>query len=780
MDELQSEPRPEALQGDREGSLNPTTPDLEAAVLALVRRPDYRPVKPRILAQRLALPKSEAAAVKKAVKRLVARGELVYGSNHLVEPARAGQTKSNRIVGVFRRTESGHGFVRPAAAPGGEGRGRDIYIPAQKTRDAATGDLVAVRLTRAAGRFVPGPRGEIVEVLERETHRFVGTYLESRGAALVQVDGNLFSEPISVGDPTAHRIRPNDKVVVEMVRFPSHLHHGEGVVVEVLGPRGKPGVDTLTVLREFNLPEEFPPDVLDDARQEAERFDESIAPGRLDLTGETTVTIDPIDARDFDDAVSLVRLENGHWRLGVHIADVSHFVRPKTPLDREARSRATSVYLPDRVLPMLPEVISNALASLQPGKVRYTKTAFLEFRADGLRVHAEVVNSAIKSRKRLTYEQVDAFLQEPAPWRRKLGAPVTDLLGRMRDLAGVLRRRRLARGALELVLPEVKVDLDAQGRVSGAHVAENTESHQIIEEFMLAANEAVAELLRDKGFLFLRRVHREPSLQKLKALGEFVAELRLPSEIDARGLESRFALQRLLADVADRPERHAVNYAVLRSMQRAVYSPEEEGHYALASDCYCHFTSPIRRYPDLTIHRLVDELLLARRPRNDPGELVVVGEHCSQREQRAETAERELTKLKLLSYLETRLGEEMDAVITGVEPFGLFVQGVRLPAEGLIHVDSLADDYYRYDRAAHTLAGARLGNCFRLGDLVRVAVAHVEVDRRELDFRLVGRGERRGEPPPRRIPRRVPGRKAARGEAKRAPGKKSPQGRKRR
>jgi ribonuclease R len=520
-----------------------------------------------------------------------------------------------------------------------------------------------------------------------------------------------------------------------MVRFPSPVHDGEGAIVEVLGARGKPGVDTLSIIREFGLPDAFPADVLDDARAQAERFDESIPAGREDLTAETVITIDPVDARDFDDAISLVRTEKGHWRLGVHIADVSHFVQPRSPLDREAQQRGTSVYLPDRVLPMLPEVISNGLASLQPGKVRYTKSAYLEFTPEGVRCSAEFCAGAIKSSKRLTYEQVDAFLADRAAWRKKLGAKVHELLSDMHALAMILRKRRMTRGALELVMPEVKVDLDPSGKVSGAHVVENTESHQIIEEFMLAANEAVAEALRDKELHFLRRVHQAPSPAKIQALNEFVGELGFRCD----SLQSRFALQKLLDEVAGRPEQYAVNYAVLRSMARAIYSPQDEGHYALASECYCHFTSPIRRYPDLTVHRLLDAVIFGRKPPNVYDDLVVLGRHCSDREQRAETAERQLTKLKLLSYLSARIGEEMDAIVTGVENYGLFVQGVKLPAEGLLRVDSLTDDYYHLDRATHTLAGYRSGNSFRLGDLLRVAVARVDLERRELDFRLVER-----------------------------------------
>ncbi len=734
--------------------------DLQQKILKFVRRKGYRPVKPRVIAERLKVPKDRAAEVKRAVKRLVGRGQLAYAANHLVRAAEPSSPGGNRLVGVFQRTQKGFGFVRPTgaglatsqqpaagdAAAGDAAAGdaaavaeiKDIYIPAKRTADAATGDVVLVQLTKQRAHD-PGPRGEIVEIIERQTHQFVGTYSESGGSAYVQVDGTLFARPISVGDPGAKSARPDDKVVFEMVRFPSPVHEGEGVITEVLGPRGKPGVDTLSIIREFNLPEEFPEDALEDARRQAEAFDESIPKDRLDLTSETVITIDPADARDFDDAISLERLDQGHWRLGVHIADVTHFVRPKTALDREAHSRATSVYLPDRVLPMLPEVISNSLASLQPNKVRYSKTAIIEFTAEGQPVGCKLHRAAIKSNKRLTYEQVDQFLADPGAWRRKLGAKVHELLGRMHELAMILRRRRIRRGALELSMPEVKVELDGHGRVCGARVVENTESHQIIEEFMLAANESVAELLYEKKVPFLRRIHKPPTLRKLKALTEFVGELGLK----VNNLENRFELQKLLSRVVGRPEQHAVNFAVLRSLQRAVYSPVEEGHHALASDCYCHFTSPIRRYPDLTVHRLIDAVLRRRKPTVRLDELMVLGQHCSDREQRADSAERDLTKLKLLHYLSQRIGEEMDVVVTGVESFGLFVQGVQLPAEGLVHIDSLADDYYHYERATHTLAGRRSGNAYRLGDQLRVAVARVDLERRELDFRLVQRKKRR-------------------------------------
>jgi ribonuclease R len=770
--------------------------DLREQLLQHVGGPNYQPVKPSVIAKQLGLAGEDAYQLKKTIKRLVKENQLAYGPSHLVfaagkSPAQRKATKQadeqasakasfqhalhksktrsldaaneesipitkepikkskavreprpektkskhppNHVVGTFRKAAAGFGFVRPEGTLPSTGRDADVFIPMDKTGDAAEGDIVSVRLEKRGrmGKI----EGRIIDVIERATSRFVGVYFEQAGMGLVQIDGKLFQKPIYVGDPGAKGARVDDKVVVDMVRFPSHSRDGEGVIVDILGQRGEPGVDTMSIIHEFNLPGEFDDDALEDARAQARKFDESIPKNRRDLTEDVVVTIDPVDARDFDDAISLEKNKQGHWVLGVHIADVSHFVQSKSPLDREAHDRATSVYLPDRVIPMLPEIISNNLASLQPDKVRYALTAVMEMTPEGVLVATDVFKSAIKSRRRFTYEEVDEFLEDRAAWKKKLKPEVHGLLGRMHELAMLLRQRRFTRGALELSMPEIKIDLDKNGRVTGAHLTKNTESHQIIEEFMLAANEAVAQKLDDAGLLFLRRVHGNPDPRKQKVATEFIRELGF----DVESIENRFELQKLLDEVKGDPRQHAVNFAVLRSMQRAVYSPEDEGHYALASENYCHFTSPIRRYPDLTVHRLIEELNRKKKPVQKMDNLLVLGDHCSEREQRAADAERELKKVKLLHFLENKIGMELDGVITGVENFGLFVTGTELPAEGFIHISALTDDYYRFDRGRHAIEGHRGGNAYRLGDTVRVAVAAVDVDTRSLDFRLVAR-----------------------------------------
>ncbi len=707
---------------------------LSEKIVELVNGDTYQPVKPKVIAKKLGLEKDDVKSVRRVIKRLAKKGRLSWGGSHVVRKAGdAGASGSgNQITGVFRRISSGAGFVRPRSSTSVSDRSQDIHIPAKQTKDASSGDVVLVRLNRRAGHGGNKRSGEIIDIVERDTHQFVGTYYESQGGAFVRIDGSVFSKAIPVGDPGAKAAAPDDKVVIEMVRFPTHWHDGEGVIVKVLGKRGQPGVDTLSIIHEFNLPGEFPEDVLENAREIAEQFDESVG-DRTDLTRETIITIDPVDARDFDDAISLERIENGHWRLGVHIADVSHFVPVGSPLDGEGRNRATSVYLPDRVIPMLPEIISNNLASLQPNRVRYTKTVFIEFTPDGARVSCEPAAAAIKSCRRFTYEEVDEYLAKPAAWKKKLTPEVHALLGRMHELAMMLRRRRFERGSLELSMRDVEIELNRDGQVSGAHLREHTESHQIIEEFMLAANEAVAELLDDRELFFLRRIHGSPDAKKLRTLADFVRDFG----IECGSLQDRFEIQRILAEVHGEPYERSVNFAVLKSMQKAVYGPEEVGHYALASEHYCHFTSPIRRYPDLTVHRLLDDIIAGRKPANDYEKLVVLGEHCSDREQRAEAAERELTKVKLLGYMADRIGQQFDAVITGVQDFGLFAQATQVPAEGLIHISSMDDDYYEYDSQVHSLIGNRAGNRYRLGDLIRVEVAHVDIDRRQLDYRLV-------------------------------------------
>jgi ribonuclease R len=705
-------------------------PALAQQILDYVFHPEYQPVKPKGIHRALGLPPDDYPAVRKAVKRLVLEGKLAYATNHLVLSPEQLSGHAKLIRGTFRQAAAGFGFVRPQPT-GKVSNVEDIFIPAPVTGSAMEGDLVAVRV-RSSRRG--GQEGEVVEIVQRARRQFAGTYIVEQGQSLVMLDGVVGSGPVEVGDVRGLPVEPGDKVVVELVKFPDRTSGGEAVIMEVLGSSKNPAIDTLAVMRQFGLEEEFPEAVIEFARRQADAFVEGDIPaGRRDLTHVPTLTIDPYDARDFDDAISLCRNERGHWELWVHIADVAHFVPLGSVLDDEAKQRATSVYLPDRVIPMLPELISNHLASLQPHKVRLTKTVHMEMTDNGTIVHQEVFNSAIHNDQRLNYEQVDMILRNPEDWRTRLSPEIFQLLRDMHTLAMVLRGNRTRAGALELHLPEVKIDLDKSGKVKGARLMENTESHQIIEEFMLAANQAVATWLDDLEIPFLRRAHAPPERRRLQKLNDFVRDLGIKCE----SLESRYEIQRVISLVRGKPTEYAVNYAILKSMSKAVYQPELEMHYALHFDHYCHFTSPIRRYPDLQVHRTVERLIQERRPFGDPlPVLITLGQHCSDKEQNAEFAERETIKIKILHFLKKKIGETLQGVISGVTPEGFYVRGTQFPAEGFVPIRSLPDDRYRYEKQGQMLEGFREGNRFRLGDSVTVKIHEVDLARRSLLFAL--------------------------------------------
>ncbi len=607
--------------------------DLEQRILQHVNQANYKAVKPTAIGRKLRLSAEEQKTVRVTVKRLVKKKKLKYGPRHLVLPVQQSakdraadtpadapidsqndshessapavptidrdtektnesepDTKSasseehaeNTMLGTFSRAAGGFGFVRPAGTDRAAGRDHDIFIAAHDSLAACQGDTVRIQVGRP-GRSQGGAqghnqtRGRIIEIVTRVRNQFVGTYREKAKRGTVSVDGNQFERPIPVGDAGAKRAAIGDKVVIEMVRFPSGHDNGEAVLTEVLGTRGEPGVDTQMILHEFMIRQEFPEDVLDDARNQASEFDENNLADRDDLTAATIITIDPVDARDFDDAISLEQIENGHWRLGVHIADVAHFVPVGSKLDVEAKLRATSVYLPDLVVPMLPEIISNNLASLQPDRNRYATTAIIEFNAEGIPIATDVKKTVIRSCRRFTYEEIDDFLDNRSKWQENLDNDVYFLLDRMHELAMLLRGRRLEHGSLEVGLPEIKIDLDGNGEVAGAHRTVNTESHQIIEEFMLAANQAVATLLNDRELKFLRRIHPDPTKRKLVNLTKFAREIGIKTD----DITSRFQIQEVVNQSVGKPYEQAVGLTVLRSLQKAIYGCEEERHYAL-------------------------------------------------------------------------------------------------------------------------------------------------------------------------------------------------------
>ncbi|MBN2582242.1 MAG: ribonuclease R [Planctomycetes bacterium] len=713
-------------------------------ILAHLKSRRYAPVKTRGLARFFDVQEDEYAEFRSLIKEMIAEGDIVEGSGgKLLPPKPEAEAPAGSFTGRLHLSPKGFGFI----APDDPKMSDDVFVPPGDTLDAITGDQVlAVRVRRKFAK--PGQLdyvARVIKVVARGQKRFVGTYRVRGKTGAIKPDGGvLLTEEIPVADASSSGARPNDKVVFELLTYPAMNQRAEAVIVEVLGPRGAPGVDTLAVIRQFDLPDEFPEAVLNEARAAADRFtDEEIA-RRTDLRGLLVVTIDPEDARDYDDAISIEPLDGDLMRLGVHIADVSFFVRPGSPLDTEAATRGTSVYLPTMVLPMLPELLSNGICSLQEGKDRLVKSAFIDLDAAAKVRRVSFANGVIRNRKRLTYEQVNEVLEKG---RRDLVEPeVLTLLENMDKLARRILDRRRRWGYLELELPAVDLEFDENGSVVDAHPEDDSFSHKIIEMFMVEANEAVARHLAKRGAPFIRRAHAEPEGDRLETMHRFLKSCGY----NIKNPRSRQELQRLLEETRQSTAAYPVHVAVLRSMMRAEYAVSDEGHWALASECYSHFTSPIRRYPDLTVHRTLADVegwtdsRTGERParRGRRAKATVDGEaalketasRCSQTERRAEAAERELTKVKVLTLLEKHVGEVFDGVVSATADYGLFIEMPKYLVEGLLHTRDLLNDSYELDRRSFALKGRRHGQVIRVGDPIRVTIASVDIPRRELNL----------------------------------------------
>jgi ribonuclease R len=717
--------------------------DLTGKILKLLAQPKYQPLDKVELTKKLGLSADDRPRVKETLRTMEQEGAIArIKKDRYVLPDTA-----DLFPGVIHFNDKGFGFVinETAGQP-------DLFIAAENTWTALQGDRVLARVMQegfvdARGRRYRGPgagqrrEGRVIRILQRANETVVGTLQRSKQFFYVVADDPRFIHNIYVHPgQTVLPKQPDigDKVVVRLEPWESRHVNPEGKIVEVLGPASKAGVDMLSIIRKYHLPEEFPRPVMQAAEQIPEEVDEAESVRREDLRRDFILTIDPDDARDFDDAIRVEELAGGGWRLGVHIADVSHYVPAGGVLDREAYARGNSVYLVDRVIPMLPERLSNGVCSLRPHVDRLTYSVFIDFAAGGRIRAVRFARAVIRSAQRLTYREALALLQGPAK-----ASPVARELHRAWKLASLLRENRFRNGSLDLDMPEVKVYVDENGRPNRLEKVENDISHQLIEEFMLAANEVVARELKNRQVPAIYRIHEDPDADRLLEFRDFVKSY----DYRVGDLTHRAEMQKLLRAVRGQPEEQAVKLGLLKSLKRAAYDTSPQGHYGLAKVNYTHFTSPIRRYADLVVHRALGLLTGdEKRARLGAAELTAVAAHISMTERVAADAERESVKLKKLEYFQNLLHERLDeagdepttfpAVVVDVRNYGLLVELPDFVLSGLVHVSELDDDFYQFDNVRLRFVGKRTRKVYGIGDHINVSVATVDMFKRQVDFRV--------------------------------------------
>ena len=702
-------------------------------LLKLIREKVDHPATPRELLQRLKIPRDQRSTFKRLLKDLVSAGSLV-------------QTRGNRfgvpdlmnlVVGRITTNPRGFGFVVPDR-PVEDIGGGDIYVAGSNLNQAMHGDRVVARIERVTER---GAEGRIVRILERGSSTTVGRYdVDDSGMGfVVPFDRRLIMDvQIPVGE---HKdARPGDMVTVEITRWPTAARGPLGRVMEVLGGIEEPGVDTEIIIRKHGIPDEHGEEAVEEARRLGSEVREKDLRGRTDFRALTTVTIDGEHARDFDDAITLDRLPNGNYWLGVHIADVAHYVPEESALDEEAYERATSVYFPERAVHMFPAELSTGLCSLNPNVDRLAQSCLMEIDRRGQVARYELHDGVIHSDARMTYTEVNAILTDRDPVVRERYAKLVPLFEQMHELFGILNSRRHRRGSIDFDLKEPEIILDDQGMVEAIVALERNVAHRIIEEFMLVANETVAQHLEASGTPSLFRVHEDPDPLKVEQFEEFVTTLGYSLAAPKGAMRPRH-FQKLVEKMRGTPEEKPIAFLMLRTMQKARYDASNLGHFGLAAASYTHFTSPIRRYPDLIVHRTLREARHGRmsdeRREELTDELPEAARHTSERERRADDAERELVQWKKVRFMADKVGDEFSGYITGVTSFGLFIELVEHFVEGLVHISTMADDYYKFLERAHVLKGENTGKIYRLGDQVQVQVVKVDMERRQVDLGIV-------------------------------------------
>ncbi|PTJ90382.1 ribonuclease R [Staphylococcus simulans] len=717
--------------------------DLKQSVTEIIKQPDYEPMSVSDFQDRLGL--DNADSFRDLIKVLV---ELEQSG--LVERTKTDRykrkgnqknMKDNLVKGTLSQNKKGFAFLRPE-----DEDMEDIFIPPTKINRAMDGDTVIVEVQPSRGDFKGKVEGEVKSIEKHSITQVVGTYTEGRHFGFVIPDDKRIMQDIFIPKGQSLGAVEGHKVLVQISKYAEGNDNPEGHVSAILGHKNDPGVDILSIIYQHGIEIEFPDEVLKEAEAVPEYIEPSELEGRKDLRDELTITIDGADAKDLDDAIALKKLKNGNTQLTVSIADVSHYVKEDSALDKEAYDRGTSVYLVDRVIPMIPHRLSNGICSLNPNVDRLTLSCRMEINSDGKVVKHEIFDSVIQSDHRMTYDEVNQIITDHDENVRAQYPDVTPMLDLAKELSETLIQMRKRRGEIDFDIDEAQVIVNEEGIPVDVKMRERGEGERLIESFMLAANETVAEHFNKMEVPFIYRVHEQPKSDRLTQFFEFITNFGILVRGTGEDV-SPSTLQEIHEKVKGLPEQTVVSTMMLRSMQQARYEDVNLGHFGLSADYYTHFTSPIRRYPDLVVHRLIRKYLIedsmsGKELRKWEDKLPEIAEHTSNRERRAIEAERDTDELKKAEFILQHIGEEFEGIVSSVANFGMFVE---LPntVEGMVHVSSMTDDYYQFAEGQMAMIGERTGNVFRIGDTVKIKVVNVDVDQRMIDFQIVGMPEPR-------------------------------------